>query len=312
MSTSQRNTDSAPYLHWMGQTPGIEQLIISELILPGTHNSGCDKQSPNLGLPQELAQDVSPLEQLRNGIRVLDLRVAFYKKHPAGSPKRFQLYHLTSSGRTVAVDIVQKVIEFYEELESTGAVAREIVILDFHQFDSFTDAAHEELQALLLDGLGPRLLPYPLRGLSLSRIWNDHPGKNVVIAYNHGTTGQELWDGVDQRWPGSNLFNTNTLKTFMDKVAPEHKPAYRLKAIQCAKYSLPLHAPTDLTQKIDQWFASVDEDSYIQNFYIINTDWSLRSRLIAHCQHANAIRSRRKLSHPDQSLQPTRRQLSSA
>lgn len=307
MTIAQSKNRAPVDFDWMAQTPNLQHLRIDELILPGTHNSGSDKQSPNLGLPQEIAQDVAPLEQLRNGIRVLDLRVAFYSKHPAGSAKRFQLYHLTSSGRTVAIDIVQRVRDYFEELESNGLTAKEIVILDFHQFDGFTPAAHEELQGLVLNGLGPRIMPYTLRGLPLQQIWAVHPGKNVVIAYNHGISGQELWDGVDQRWPGSNLFNTNTLKAFVDKVAAEHKRPHRLTAVQCAKYSLPLHAPTDLTGSVDRWFASVDEHSYIQNFYIINTDWSLRSRLVAHCRHANHIRGGRKLSYPDQPLQPLRR-----
>lgn len=292
---------------WMAQTANLQHLRIDELILPGSHNSGSDKQSSNLGLPQEFAQDVAPLEQLRNGIRVLDLRVRFYDGYPVGSPERFQLYHLTSSGRTVAIDIVQGVLDFYEELESTGAPAREIVILDFHQFDGFSQEAHEELQALLTDKLAQRTVPYALSGATLEQIWHQYPGQNVVIAYNHNGISDDLWDGVDQRWPGENLFNTNVLKAFVDQVAEEYKSDYMLSAIQCAKYSLPFHAPTDLSHKVDEWFASIDENSYIQNFYIINTDWSLRSELIANCRHANAIRGSRKLTHPHIALQPTRR-----
>ncbi|MFY1667826.1 hypothetical protein [Pseudomonas sp. Pseu.R1] len=310
MSHTSQHPDTPIHMRWMAETTRLQHLRIDELILPGAHNSGSDKQSPNLGLPQECAQDVSPHEQLRHGIRVLDLRIAFYKKHPLGSPQRFQLYHLTSSGRTVAVDVIQKVQAFYRELESHGVPAKEIIVLDFHQFDKFPPEAHAELQALLLNELEPRLVPYTLRGLTLSRLWADHPGRNVVIAYNHGSGGYEFWYGVDQRWPGENLFNTNTLKGFIDKTAQETKTPHRLTAVQCAKYSLPFHAATDLSDKINQWFASVDEQSYIQNFYIINTDWSLRSDLIQQCRHANDIRGQRKLDHPEAPLQPALRLIS--
>jgi hypothetical protein len=304
-TTDQRNLP--PHFAWMARTPQLESLRIDELILPGSHNAGSDKQSPNLGVPQEYAQDVAPLEQLRQGIRVLDLRVTFHPSHTEGSPRRFQLYHLTSSGRTVAVDILQRVNEYYEALERNGEAAREIVVLDFHQFDTFTQAAHEELQLMIIDRLGSRLLPHALRGLTLERIWHDHPGKNVVIAYNHGYASLDFWEGVKQRWPGKNLFNTNTLKTFVDQVAGEIKPDHALHAVQCAKYSLPFHAPTDLSDKVDQWFESVDANSYIQNFYIINTDWSLRSRIIANCRHACEIRANHRLTHPEVHLQPARR-----
>lgn len=307
MNSSQRHAGAPAHLSWIAETPDIEQLRIDELILPGSHNSGSDKQSPNLGVPQEYAQDESPLEQLRQGIRVLDLRVTFKERYVEGDPNRFQLFHLTSSGRTVAVDIVEAVREFFAELESSGEPAREIVILDFHQFDGFTDRAHAQLQAMVFNELGDRVIPDRLRGWALEHIWARHPRRNVVVAYNHGSVSEEGWDGVSQRWPGENLFNTNTLKAFVDQVAGEHKRIERLHAVQCAKYSLPLHAPTDLSHKVDEWFESVDENSYIQNFYIINTDWTSRSRLVANCRHANAIRGGRKLSHPREELQPLKR-----
>jgi hypothetical protein len=309
MTTTSSNPPA--HLNWMARTTGLGGLRVDELILPGTHNSGSDKQSPNVGLPQEFAQDVSPHEQLRNGIRVLDLRVRFYPSYPEGSVRRFQLFHLTSSGRTVAVDILQRTGEYFAEVEQDGSKAREIVILDFHQFEQFTAQAHEELQALIYSSMGTRLLPYALRGLALGQLWNEHPGKNVIVAYNHGSAGHELWRGVEQCWPGQNLFNTNTLKAFVDRIGNQSKRDFQLKAVQCAKYSLPFHAPTDLSHKVDEWFESVNENSYIQNFFIINTDWSLRSKIVSNCQHANQIRSTLKKTDPDGRLQPSRRSISS-
>ena len=223
MTTFQRITDSPVHLQWMAETPDIQHLRIDELILPGTHNSGSDKQSPNLGLPQEYAQDQSPLEQLRHGVRVLDLRVTFKDDYPEGDPQRFQLFHLTSSGRTVAEDIVDAVRAFFAELESSGQIARDIVILDFHQFENFTDQAHQQLQALVFNELGARVIPYAMHGWTLEQIWQHEPGRNVVVAYNRDDAWQEAWDGVNQRWPGENLFNTNTLKAFINEVAAENQ-----------------------------------------------------------------------------------------
>lgn len=301
-----------PHLDWMAHIPELAQLRIDQLILPGAHNAGSDKLSPNFAVPQEMAQDVAPLEQLRQGVRALDLRVAFYSKYEKGDPRRFQLFHLTSSGRTVAGDILACVHAFFEELEQNGSPAQEIVILDFHRFKNFSEIVHREFQNLLTNTLGPRAVPRRLSRLTLENIWRDHPGKNVVIAYNHSSGDELLWHGVKQRWPGENLFNTNTLKAFVNEVAVENKPEFSLTAIQCAKYSLPLHAPSDLSLKIDQWFASTDENSFIQNFYIINTDWTLRSTLVTQCRHANGVRARFNLRNPDQPLQPKRRAVSSA
>lgn len=282
-----------PPLHcnWMARTPQIGALRIDELILAGTHNAGMDKQSPNISLPQEITQDLSPLEQIRNGIRVLDLRVCFYDKHPTGDPRRFQIFHATSSGRTVATDILDAINSFYRELEQSGSTAREIVILDFHQFKNFTDEAHHQLAWLIINSLKERLIPYELCALKLDELWAQHPGRNVVIAYKHSITHWKFWDAVDQCWSGVNLISTSKLKLFMDEVAEGRKPDYQLQSIQCAKYVLPFHVPDDFSKKINEWFKSESAGSYIQKFHIINTDWSLRSNIVENCIHANIIKA---------------------
>ncbi len=302
MNTTQTPVQRSPHFSWMADTPQLQSLRIDELILPGSHNSAADKTSPNISIPQEIAQDVSPLEQLRHGVRVLDLRIAFYAQYPEGDARRFQLFHLTSSGRNVEVDIVGAVKTYLEELREGGSTPREIIILDFHQFRDFDAKAHEQLKSSLLLGLGKSILPNALQALTLEQLWRDHPGKNVVIAYNHGEEDNQLWEGVNQRWPGENLYNTNTLKAFIDEVAKEDKPAAELSAVQCAKYSLPLHVPTDLSSQIDRWFLSENMQSNIQKFRIINTDWTLRSAIVANCRHASRLRAMHKIRSTHQPL----------
>lgn len=280
------------HTQWMANIPHLGRLRIAELILPGTHNAGMDKASPNFNLPQEITQDASPEEQIRHGIRALDLRVSFYETYPVSDPRRFQLFHGTSSGRNIANDILAPVQQFYRDLESNGSDAREIIILDFHEFKGFTEQAHKQLNEQVMQTLGDRVIPYDLRRLTLDELWSKHPQRNVVIAYNASQSSVEFWDGVDQRWSGSNLNNTRELKAFMDTVAARHKSDSRLEAVQCAKYVLPFHVPDDFSDKIDEWFKSQDEHSYIQNFRIINTDWSLRSNIVSNCIHANQIKAR--------------------
>ncbi len=285
------NTTTSERSRWMARTPQIGKLRIDELILAGTHNAGMDKKSPNISLPQEITQDVSPLEQIQNGIRVLDLRVSFYPRHPPGHPLRFQIFHATSSGRTIATDILGAVNGFYASLEACGDPAKEIVILDFHQFRGFTDQAHGELAQLILDRCGERLIAHKLRYLKLDELWARHPGRNVVIAYDDSAAHWQFWSGVDQCWAGSNLISAANLKLFMDEVADSFKPDYQLQSIQCAKYVLPFHVPDDFSDKINDWFKSESASSYIQKFHIINTDWSLRSEIVSNCIHANMIKA---------------------
>lgn len=287
MTTDLNNLQS-----WMGNNPVIGNLRIDELILPGTHNSGFDKKSPTGGNKWENTQDVSPAEQMAGGIRVLDLRVQFMPGEAADSPKRFSIFHSSRNGRTIAVDILGPLNNFYAAQPN----AREIIILDFHEFKDFTVEAHLELEQLLRDKIGDRLIPASLVLLTVSNLWEQHPGKTVVLAYNHATSGDMFWPGVSQKWSGDNLNNTTKLKKFMDGIAALSKPERELWSIQCAKYTLPFHVPDDFSDKVDSWFKSQDINSYIQKFYIINTDWSLRSAIVKNCIHASTLKAEAKLA----------------
>ena len=289
------NTVSPHAKHnWMHRIPHLGRLRVDELILPGAHDSGSDKESPNLSLPQEYTQDVSPAKQVEAGIRALDLRVSYYENHPPGDPRRFQLFHLTSSGRNVAVDIIEMLETFYQGILEPNDTQKEIIILDFHEFKNFNELAHEELQTLVTSQLNHRLIPYHHHALTVEELWNNHPWKTVVAAYNRNTSNETFWPGVDHVWSGDNLNTTAQLKLFMDTCANQRKPDDELQSIQCAKYVLPFHVPDDFSEKIDDWFESKDENSYIQNFHIINTDWSLRSKIIYNCAHANLIKAGKK------------------
>ncbi|MDR2308903.1 MAG: hypothetical protein LBE53_17140 [Paucimonas sp.] len=272
--------------NWMTAHPELGRLRIDQLILPGSHDSGMDKLAPGFNIPQEVTQDVPCIEQIRGGIRVLDLRVRVHRSFTPDQPERYQLYHLTSSGRTVLIDVVMALQAFYDN----PANAREIIVLDFHAFDDFSAKEHERFQQLLDEHLEPRMIHYHLNDLTLDQLWQQHPGRTLVIAYN-GPAPYRYWEGVRHGWIGSNTPSTRRLKVFMDEVAAEKPFRLPLSSIQCAKYNKIITTPDDFSDKIDEWFESKDMDSYIQHFRIINTDWALRSNLVANCIHANRMRA---------------------
>ncbi|WP_213940742.1 hypothetical protein [Pseudomonas sp. dw_612] len=278
---------------WMDNTLYLNKLRIDELILPGTHNSGADKKASILNFPQQITQDVPASEQIKAGIRVLDLRVRFEPGEADGSPKRFALYHGNSLNRFVGTDILDVLNEFYETSSSKAARAKELIILNFHQFDNFTEAAHEELRLLIDRKIGNRTIPSSFRYSTVEHIWNTLPGRTVVISYNQYRYNSDYWNGVEQQWSGENYISTDTLKKFMDEASSQPKQFYQLRSIQCAKYT-GLFVPDDFSDKIDEWFHSRDGNSYIQRFNIINTDWSTRSGIVINCLLANQFRGRNK------------------
>ncbi|MGV8919248.1 MAG: hypothetical protein ACOH2R_15845 [Pseudomonas sp.] len=187
------------------------------------------------------------------------------------------------------LDILDQLNRFFDGVDTPGDTAREIIILDFHQLENFTDETHREFAQLIRDKIGHRIIPHALHERSVWQLWRQHPGKNIVIAGNVEISG--AWPEVDQQWIGENVLSTQTLKAFMDAKAGKVKQPHMLRAIQCAKYVI---AADDFSDKIDQWFHSVDENSYIQGFYIINTDWTLRSSIVKNCLHASMVKALRR------------------
>jgi hypothetical protein len=269
--------------NWMGYYPSATaSLRIDEMILPGTHNSATDKQA-DYSNSYDTCQDVSPHSQLHTGIRVLDLRVEFFSGYPQGNAKRFSIFHSLNSGRTVEGDCLQAAINLYT------AHDKEVVILDFHQFKNFTDAAHRELASVIKNRLGSKLIEPKWKFLSLRQLWALQ--KNVVIAYGDNRRDPLFWPGVNQRWIKKDRPSSSELKSFIDQVGNEVKPEYELRSIQAHKYTL-VGQPDDMSSDVMNWFSADNANSPIQKFYIINTDWSLRHRHIDNCIHANSFRSR--------------------
>lgn len=268
---------------WMEQYGSCKNLPIGECILLGSHNSGFDKLAP-FSPSNETCQDTHIKEQLAWGVRVLDLRVEFFSR--AQGAHRFQIFHDSSSGRTVENDVLGKLLDFRRSFNAY----KEIVILDFHQFKNFDSGAHLELAALLKTKLGATLVPYSCKDAAVAQLWELN--MNTVVAYNHADGLNDLfWPGVDQRWIGSNLPGKDSLHEFIEKVGSEPKPFGKLRSVQAAYYSLPMFVPKDLSEDLMNWFASRDDGGPIARHYIINIDWALRQRLADNVIHANSIRS---------------------
>jgi hypothetical protein len=272
--------NNAERRRWMGTYQTVRNLTIKDTILPGTHNSGSDKQASRAP-SSETCQDVSPNTQLQSGIRVLDIRTQFFSGYASGDPRRFQIFHKGNSGRTIEGDIIQAAINLY-----TGG-PQEIVILDFHEFKNFTEAAHRELADVIKRRMGTRLVVPGLQDFCISQLWRLK--KNAVIAYNASSRDSAFWKGVNQRWIGKNTPSNDELRNFVSAVGREPKPENELRAVQAAKYSLPFFVPKDMSPEVMRWFAAGGSGP-IMNHYIINTDWSLRTRHVDNCIYANQFR----------------------
>ncbi|WP_286835065.1 hypothetical protein [Pseudomonas sp. PGPPP1] len=268
---------------WMSAYGSVKHLRVQDAILPGTHQSAFDKQAASTP-SMETCQDVSVHTQLHAGIRAIDIRVQFYFGYPAGDSRRFMIFHSGNNGRTIQGDILNAVLSFYSDANNKG----EVIVLDFHQFKGFTPAAHLELAGIIKNSLRMVIAPPRFRSFNIAQLAT--LGKTVIIAYNDGTRNSDFWPGVNQRWIGHNQPSSSQLKAFVDKVAAENKPAWELRAIQAAKYTKVFHVPDDMSPDVMSWFAAGTAASPIMKHFIINTDWSLRHRLVDNIIYANQFR----------------------
>lgn len=282
------NNERATWMRRYSSTQrSVASLPVGEAILPGTHNSGFDKRASHAPTNQT-CQDVPIYDQLMAGIRVLDLRVQFFSGNT--DARRFSIFHLGTNGRTVETDVLDALLRY----RSNAGAYNEIVILNFHEFKNFTDAGHRELAQLIHRKLGDQLIPKSCMPVAIRQLWE--LGKNTVIAY-HKDTSEPFWKGVDQKWIGSNTPSKNQLAEFIIKIGNESKEFGKLRSIQAAYYSLPGFVPKDISGELMQWFAAGNSKHPIQRHYIINTDWSLRQRLVDNIIFGNGVRAEERGAH---------------
>lgn len=180
------------WMKYYGDTLG--SLTLTEMTLPGTHDSGTYQPVSPFGRPWVQTQSISLREQLNLGIRVLDLRIG------QNSPGNYIISHGDWRTHYSLCEALQEVKEFI------CATDMEIVILDFHRFNALSsedfdyDQLKEQVQALLQD----YYLPVGEgKGKSLNEIWQRPASERerIVIAWNSNTIDTSyMWPGVNQHW----------------------------------------------------------------------------------------------------------------
>eukprot|EP00760_Papus_ankaliazontas_P033348 PhM_4_TR629/c0_g1_i1/m.30092 len=165
-------------LHWMRDiAPYIQNLSLSQVLLPGSHDSctcsitpsselapSCPPITHNLnsvpglgGVMRKVTagwsktQSMSPLDQLRRGVRYLDVRVSTKKN--VELHHRNDLWTLHGMYNEPLQNLLTDVQTFLIESES-----HEIVLLDMNHLFGFEEEDHRLLVQMLKEALGPFLL----------------------------------------------------------------------------------------------------------------------------------------------------------
>jgi hypothetical protein len=137
--------------HWMSDYwVHIKDKKLSEIAIPGSHDSGTYKLGWGSGINTAKTQNVSLGQQLKDGIRYLDIRVTEAAHSGCADPSVWWLYHTWKSYRLqVGLDEIRAFV-------SAPANSKEVVILDFQDIAvAYNDARAEDvLLALIQSKLG--------------------------------------------------------------------------------------------------------------------------------------------------------------
>lgn len=205
--------------NWMGDLPALSTLPLTEIPIPGTHDSGSygiTAQSPwaltaqsQFGFLTELPgflQDliVKPIaagwaktqsndlyDQFSEGIRYVDLRLT---NEPDG-----QVYLEHGLRSVLFTDAVDDIAAFATEHP------REALVIYIQGINNFTPETHAAVIAQMTEAFGSRMAPRVMGTSStLQDLWE--ADKNVIVVYNNATAvaaDPNLWpDGTLYRpWP---------------------------------------------------------------------------------------------------------------
>ncbi len=207
------STTSTNYSRWMtDMAADIVDVKLHQLAIPGAHNSGVDKKG-TWGLEEQFGacQIDTFAHQLAAGARYLDLRLedkSYWKFIGNFAPERvfveaFLFTHgpdsfwftNPSAGRSLQY-LIAEVKRFTENNP------REIVIIDFHHFKKVMDDCLERAFHHLTP-IKHLLIPNSASDLTIGEIHQKHPGRNIVLIFNHGDPKdwKPEWVQKNDLWP---------------------------------------------------------------------------------------------------------------
>ncbi|MFM9380628.1 phospholipase [Pseudomonas sp. UV AK001] len=278
-----------PINNWMSTTPDIDSLSISEMTLPGSHNSGSDWRAsyPFFGPPPHwlACQHNSFYAQLNYGSRALDIRLAYNAK--AEGPKRFVVHHNGHRNSRTLMDLIDDVNSFLDNYPD------EFIVLDFHNFDG-EDFDYSHFNKMMTQFLGPRLIPRQNQSLSLRNLKRISTQQRVfAAARSHWQLDHKLFHYyIDHQWSGSGVTNTDELKQFIGRVMQNPPGAWQPWSLSATSYTV-LGGPVDIHGELNNWF-DLNNSDWILKCNIINADFIEESDLSELCRVANILKVERR------------------
>jgi hypothetical protein len=184
---------------------------LSQITLPGTHDSGCYVKHDSFLDPFAMTQTENILGQLNGGIRYFDIR-------PKCIKGKYFTWHGPYEGDQLDGDdgIFKNVCNFLEKFGQNG---RELIILNISHFDGFNDDAHVAFITLISKIFGEYLVPYNKSQINL---FDTLYGKLLSGEHSEHSRVAILYDGALDQKIDTCVTNYKLPDGFF-KVSPKYK-----------------------------------------------------------------------------------------
>lgn len=270
---------------WMSNTLNIDQLKLTDIVWPGTHNSGMDKKAPNYDVifgNWTTCQNDSFTYQLANGARAFDIRLGYRQ---ALDQSIFFFHHNGFQSHRVLYELTDAIVAFLDRNPD------EFIVLDFHELGVDHDFfPYDQFSAFLTERLGPRIIHAADADKTVGELKQASQQRRVVLAASHvrGMNENLFWPKVHRKWSRKNLSNADELQSFIGKTLEDAPVGRFLWALSATTYSA-LGGPQDVHQQINEWFhASRD---WVTRCSIISTDFFEESDIVRYCWIATSMKA---------------------
>lgn len=260
---------------WMGiYHHCLRDLTLTELTLPGAHDAASFGAGQFLAQSWVQTQYLNLRQQLEQGIRALDLRLA--KTDDKAEP--FQFVHGWFQTNLSLTDGLRQISDFMRDH------TREVVILDFHKLErTWTLDDAKALVHQLEQTFGSLIVPFNQRNLTYGELLD--AGQRIVIGLGQYTKDDVpsdivswlqtqpscCYDAVEQYWMGSSVTTWGSLESYMtEQLAAIGQPRDHIWAFM-SQYNAytDLGTPTNLPVEISNFFTG--RNGLRSN--IIHSDW---------------------------------------
>lgn len=201
-SNQLKDHGNSTFENWMEQiAPFIADLKINDIMIPGSHDSGCYNSASFLGKPWVKTQNYSITQQLKSGVRYFDLRFAYFE----GKIPAFKISHDVWNTDVPLEDVTTALKDFLEKNP------KEVVVLKLSHFRDFNDDAHQKFAKYFISDsqLGKFMVQKSpdaiannnaTSNLTMSQMWNLNQRLLVITDNEQLTAIEKESDLISKLW----------------------------------------------------------------------------------------------------------------